>query len=300
MPNWCGNKLIITGPDVPRVLNAIGGGEAVISFKKISPIPEALEIAAGPSIVLAIGAVAREDVDFFVTALKNIMDVLPQAPMLRMDLGFLLSNFDHAEKEAALYARIDQRLESGLYLTDFLDEAPAEQNYRFTLENLVETGKMALSNIVTFGAANWYTWCVQNWGTKWDCGDDSRIIYQDDHSAIIVFDTAWSPPTPIVVRLGQQFPKFKFRLSWHEGGNGIQGRLDVHGPKVTIKDYVHYSEKREMRDYENHSISAKMGWKQSRRKISPLTVLPENIETVLAALEKGEKPARPPSQGESN
>ena len=38
-----------------------------------------------------------------------------------------------------------------------------------------------------------YAWCVLNWGTKWDA-DVSEIERMDDNTALVVFETAWSPP----------------------------------------------------------------------------------------------------------
>lgn len=41
---------------------------------------------------------------------------------------------------------------------------------------------------------NWYSWNVENWGTKWDvrAHDWNRI---DDNTIDISFDSAWGPPT---------------------------------------------------------------------------------------------------------
>lgn len=50
---------------------------------------------------------------------------------------------------------------------------------------------------------DWYTWRVENWGTKWDVCDveiDNAIeVFADDTQARFSFRcwTAWSPPTPI-------------------------------------------------------------------------------------------------------
>lgn len=43
--------------------------------------------------------------------------------------------------------------------------------------------------------ASSYSWCVENWGTKWDVyGDGISVIQMDEDRIIIAFDTAWSPP----------------------------------------------------------------------------------------------------------
>jgi len=46
---------------------------------------------------------------------------------------------------------------------------------------------------------DWYSWRVENWGTKWD-GYDGR--FNDDQTAF-TFDTAWSPPLPIIKKLAE-------------------------------------------------------------------------------------------------
>jgi hypothetical protein len=45
-----------------------------------------------------------------------------------------------------------------------------------------------------YGYADWYDWCVNEWGTKWDVGDGQGIQTWDDHELIVYFDSAWSPP----------------------------------------------------------------------------------------------------------
>lgn len=46
---------------------------------------------------------------------------------------------------------------------------------------------------------DWYSWRVENWGTKWD-GYEGR--FNDDQTAFS-FCTAWSPPLPIIKRLAE-------------------------------------------------------------------------------------------------
>lgn len=53
---------------------------------------------------------------------------------------------------------------------------------------------------------NWFGWCVENWGTKWDIGSDNGEIHGlhptvVDNEATMSFDSAWSPPTGLYERL---------------------------------------------------------------------------------------------------
>ncbi len=53
---------------------------------------------------------------------------------------------------------------------------------------------------------NWHSWNVLNWGTKWNCYDQScGIGYSDKELAWIQFNTAWSPPRPIIVAFANRF-----------------------------------------------------------------------------------------------
>lgn len=64
---------------------------------------------------------------------------------------------------------------------------------------------------------NWYNWNIEHWHTKWNAYD--TFITQDlpptpiddnptnPHQLITEFDTAWSPPTPVVATLAQDFPE---------------------------------------------------------------------------------------------
>ena len=46
-----------------------------------------------------------------------------------------------------------------------------------------------------YGAADWYTWCNNNWGTKWGCYDAE---YED---GVYKFHTAWSPVSNSIIEL---------------------------------------------------------------------------------------------------
>ena len=53
------------------------------------------------------------------------------------------------------------------------------------------------------GIPNWYDWCCENWGTKWDACHMSWH-QPDDNIVQFDFDTAWSPPIPVYEELAEQ------------------------------------------------------------------------------------------------
>lgn len=79
--------------------------------------------------------------------------------------------------------------------------------------------------ILKYGADNWWDWCVQNWGTKWepDC-----ISADDGH---VSFSTAWSPPIGIVKQLSKLTGR-DFRLTYIEEG------MDFCGEYFSYKNYL--------------------------------------------------------------
>lgn len=75
---------------------------------------------------------------------------------------------------------------------------------------------------------NWYTWSIQNWGTKWDL-QDVEILSDDEFSGIrricMRFDTAWSPPEGIFTHLQSTYPDLEFSLFYREDGMQLAGYL---------------------------------------------------------------------------
>lgn len=53
---------------------------------------------------------------------------------------------------------------------------------------------------------DWYMWCVENWGTKWDIGSDNDEAHGlkptvVGNQATMSFDSAWSPPVGLYDKL---------------------------------------------------------------------------------------------------
>ena len=50
---------------------------------------------------------------------------------------------------------------------------------------------------------NWMTWHVENWGTKWNAYS-GKVDYAGE-VVMLTFDTAWSPPYPIMSAFANRF-----------------------------------------------------------------------------------------------
>jgi hypothetical protein len=73
---------------------------------------------------------------------------------------------------------------------------------------------MTIRSFPTSGKTDdrWYDWNIKNWGTKWGSFNGSMEFdkkYGDEVS--YKFDTAWSPPAPILEALREKFPDVSIR-----------------------------------------------------------------------------------------
>jgi hypothetical protein len=90
-------------------------------------------------------------------------------------------------------------------------------------------------NIATHGYANWYDYCVNEWGTKWDVGGDGGMATEGVNHIEMNFDSAWAPPTAAMDKfmdLG-----FKVKLIYWESGMCFCGLYDENGD-----DYMDYTD----------------------------------------------------------
>jgi hypothetical protein len=87
------------------------------------------------------------------------------------------------------------------------------------------------SNLKKYGHKNWYDWCVNNWGTKWNAGGDNPDMmvdydYDEDGDTVIAlfqFDTAWAPPLGVLEKLMDTHPELSIECRYHEPGVGFFG-----------------------------------------------------------------------------
>ena len=74
-------------------------------------------------------------------------------------------------------------------------------------------------------ASDGYTWCIKNWGTKWDIDSDAIDIIEEENKISYCFETAWSPCVPFVIAVSKKFPDLNFSLSYCEMGIGFAGQI---------------------------------------------------------------------------
>ena len=78
-------------------------------------------------------------------------------------------------------------------------------------------------NIEVHGYGNWYDFCVNEWGTKWDVGGDdyNEPILETPNKITMSFDSAWAPPITAMDKL--EALGFSVRLYYYEPGMCFAG-----------------------------------------------------------------------------
>lgn len=104
----------------------------------------------------------------------------------------------------------------------FCDEfVPCPQELKDTTSPNRDT-KSVEELLQKYGHADWYSFQVNEWGTKWDFGSGDGINHFDDNSLTVYFDSAWSPPITMMEKLEEL--GFTVDLMYHEPGMAFCGR----------------------------------------------------------------------------
>jgi len=74
----------------------------------------------------------------------------------------------------------------------------------------VEKAQRSIKAYEETGYTDWYTWSEANWGTKWNA---YYFSLEDDTNRLeFSFDTAWTPPVPVLEKLREMWPALKFEF----------------------------------------------------------------------------------------
>ena len=88
--------------------------------------------------------------------------------------------------------------------------------------------------ISKYGADDWYTWCLNNWGSKWDINVGDVEYDEQYNQATGWFDTPWGPAIEAYRKLTEQ--GFDVNVMYHEPGMCFAGRYTSGGDD----EYVDY------------------------------------------------------------
>ena len=135
------------------------------------------------------------------------------------------NNLTLSHEDPAMIQRAYDALERGEFLQEF---HPVPEDLQITAgrlgdgEEQRELERKEKANLEKYGHANWYDWCVANWGTKWDVGGDGQSdIHPDGKILHTYFDSAWSPPVNAYGKLEEL--GFKVDAMFYEPGMAFAG-----------------------------------------------------------------------------
>ena len=88
-----------------------------------------------------------------------------------------------------------------------------------------ELERKTAENLEKYGAGNWYDFCVNRWGTKWDVDCQGQVdVHPEGKLVTASFDSAWSPPTGVYEALVEQ--GYEVRAYYYESGMCFAGIWD--------------------------------------------------------------------------
>lgn len=87
-----------------------------------------------------------------------------------------------------------------------------------------------------YGCSDWYTWCCNNWGTKWNASDVE--YYKEDSTLTYSFNTAWGPPSVWFSKLCDKYTNFELTLEYEEPGMDIGGTITYIDNNILEQEYT--------------------------------------------------------------
>ena len=127
-------------------------------------------------------------------------------------------------EDPAMIARAKAAFLDGRLLAEFIPVPEDLQIVAGSVGDAVEQAKLVEQtelNRVTHGYGNWYDFCVNEWGTKWDIGADGNPAQDIAGGLMLGFESAWAPPIGAYEKLTEQ--GFRIRAMYYEGGMAFAG-----------------------------------------------------------------------------
>lgn len=128
--------------------------------------------------------------------------------------------------DPAMITRAHEALERGEFLQEFI---PVPQELKDTISGgygdpdaQAKLEAQTRANVAKYGYGNWYDYCVGEWGTKWDVGEQGcSDVHPEGRMLHAHFDSAWSPPVDAYRKLEDL--GFRVEAMFYEGGMAFAG-----------------------------------------------------------------------------
>ena len=135
------------------------------------------------------------------------------------------NNLTLEHDDPAMIQRAYDALERGEFLSEFIPVPEQLKIVAGCVGDPDEQKKLeedTARNLEELGYGNWYDYCVGEWGTKWDCGEQGcSDIHPEGRMLHTSFDTAWAPPVAAYEKL--EAMGFRVDAMYYEPGMGYAG-----------------------------------------------------------------------------
>ena len=125
--------------------------------------------------------------------------------------------------DPAMIERVREAFNKGALLQEFI---PVPESLHIVAGSVpvaeeAEHKAKEQANRDKYGYANWYDFCANEWGTKWDVGADGNPAQDIPGGLMLGFESAWSPPIGAYEKLTEQ--GFRIRAMYYEPGMAFAG-----------------------------------------------------------------------------
>jgi hypothetical protein len=138
------------------------------------------------------------------------------------------NNLTLQHEDPAMIKRAYDALERGEFLNEFIPVPESLKIVSGRVGDGEEQRKLeedTARNLEVHGYGNWYDYCVGEWGTKWDVGEQGASdIHPDGKILHTYFDSAWAPPIAAYEKLEQL--GFTVGAMYYESGMCYAGRWE--------------------------------------------------------------------------
>lgn len=139
------------------------------------------------------------------------------------------NNLTLYHEDPAMIVRAKEALDRGEFLQEFI---PVPVELKETIagsygdgEKQAELEAQTERNLKKYGYSNWYDFCTNEWGTKWDVGEDGCSDIDPTGKILhTYFDSAWAPPVAAYEKLKDM--GFTVGAFYYEPGMCYAGHWD--------------------------------------------------------------------------
>ena len=191
MPNWTYNR-IKCKKEIGDKLLTIKDDNYSLDFNKLIPMPEDLKLDAG--------SMEGDSISCYYLSLNDDEKYKLMKLLKSKEIFFHHDYWNKYKKNIKYFENNPDKLKDNKDNFNGLMDFDDEKHF----DSLAELGKQYIENIKKYGYPQWYDWCIENWGTKWNVEDDVDVNYDKNTDEYdITFDTAWSVPSGIVEKFSE-------------------------------------------------------------------------------------------------